>query len=67
MLYAGGLVAFTLPMVNTSSVLLGVNPFSNVPSCYTYFITNMEFRFSSIAFSIECVVYCALCTWVTCI
>ena len=31
MVYVGGLVAFTLLMVSTSSVQLGVNPFSNVP------------------------------------
>ena len=29
--YVGGLVDFTVVMVNTSSVLLGVNHFSNVP------------------------------------
>ena len=31
MVYVRGLVAFTLLMVNISSVQLGVNPFSNVP------------------------------------
>ena len=31
MVYVGGLVAFTLLMVNTSSVKLGVNHFSDVP------------------------------------
>ena len=31
MVYVGGLVAFALLMVDTSSLQLGVNPFPNVP------------------------------------
>ena len=46
MVYVGGLVAFTLLMVNTSSVQLGVNPFSNVP----FFLVIRTWNLGDVAF-----------------
>ena len=64
MVSVGGLVTFTLLMVNTSSVQLGVNPFSNVPFFLvirytvplsaTWNLDNVPFRALTLAQSALC-------------
>ena len=58
MVYVGSLVAFTLLMVNTTSVQLGVNPFSNVLFflvIHTWNLGDVAFRALTCDIRVHCV------------
>ena len=62
MVHVGGLVAFTLLMVNSSSLQLDVNPFSNVPFFLVIRTLSPIWNLGDVAFRALTLAYSALST-----